>query len=1232
MVEPFSPGHNVVVGRNGSGKSNFFAAIRFVLNDAYVRLGQEERQALLHEGSGQPSISAFVEVVFDNADGRFPTGRDEVVLRRTIGLKKDEYSLDRRTVTKTDVMNLLQAAGFSKANPYYIVPQGRITALTNARDNERLELLKEVAGTRVYEEHRQESLRIMEETEGKRAKIVELLEYIAERLKELAEEKEELLRWQGLDKQKRACEFALYSREQNEAQEALDRLEEEYRSQLQGVGADNDVVMDGSRESATDQLLSSHLSAIEQLEKDLLDARASISEAKRDVEACAADVEEARQSKAHLAAALASSKEETKASTGQVGQLRTQLQRLEGELVRKEQELSQLQPLQLDAATEEETCQRELSQLQATFSALQAKQGRASQFSTAAERDRWLKQEIGTIETTQKLQQGQAMDAEATLNATNERIGTLQAQAQTLEQAQTESKAREQECLAALQEAKKARDVATDARKELWRAEGKIETALSSISEQISQSERTVQSSMDLATWQGLDAVQRLSESLNLADQVYGPVYQLFTVADDLFRPAAEAIAGTSLFQIVVANEEVATQLLKGLQKERAGRVTFVPLNRLRIRQQKSLADSDDESDAEGSATAMEVDLAATFDDPNEAIPLMSKIECTEERFRPLISSIFGQAIVVPSLSPTIMAKARRAHCTALTLSGDRADRRGTLSGGYRDPRASRLDALIRLQQWKRRRAEHEALLADLKTRLAVADQHVTRTVATVVNLEQQLSSGAGSRRVLDQMEALLAEISSARDIAGHQQARLRALKEDLVSLQVKQSALQEEIGQPLRGKLSAEAALQLSEAPAALDKLKKQAADAGKRRAEICGRVSVLEQLLAENLRKRRLALLTQLAALSPAESRLMELETQYKAVGMQVIDAEKRLKDAEGRLNAAEDALRQGEVALEKSKVDGEAVARACDSNAAVMERFLSRRSLLVTRRDEAAKRVRELGVIAEDAYERFRDLTPSALMASLSDLTATIKSAFSAAPVNRKAAEQHATFLKQAEALNTRQQELDASAAAIRSFVGTLDRRKEEAIMRTFAQVQSNFERVFERLCPTGRAQLMMLRELEGDEEASAAPSMTMTGIAIRASFSSKNEGEGLLTSQLSGGQKSLLALALIFAIQLVDPAPFYLFDEIDANLDAAARSAVASLISTLSKSSAEAGKLGGENARQAPPAQFILTTFRPEMVKEADAFFGVTFAQRVSRVDQISAEEALQFIEHEATVTI
>ena len=111
----------------------------------------------------------------------------------------------------------------------------QITALTNAKDHERLALLKEVAGTKVYEQRRAESLRIMAETDSKRTKINELLDYIETRLQELEEEKEELKEFQNKDKERRCLEYALYQRELEEVTETLAEIEDERRSELHGA-------------------------------------------------------------------------------------------------------------------------------------------------------------------------------------------------------------------------------------------------------------------------------------------------------------------------------------------------------------------------------------------------------------------------------------------------------------------------------------------------------------------------------------------------------------------------------------------------------------------------------------------------------------------------------------------------------------------------------------------------------------------------------------------------------------------------------------------------------------------------------------------------------------------------------------------------------------------------------------------------------------------------------------
>ena len=115
----------------------------------------------------------------------------------------------------------MESAGFSKSNPYYIVQQGKVNALCLMKDQERLQLLKEVGGTRVYEERREESLKIISETTSKREKIQEVISYIEKRLEELEGEKEELKAYQQLDRDRRALEYTIYNKELRKAREQV---------------------------------------------------------------------------------------------------------------------------------------------------------------------------------------------------------------------------------------------------------------------------------------------------------------------------------------------------------------------------------------------------------------------------------------------------------------------------------------------------------------------------------------------------------------------------------------------------------------------------------------------------------------------------------------------------------------------------------------------------------------------------------------------------------------------------------------------------------------------------------------------------------------------------------------------------------------------------------------------------------------------------------------------------
>lgn len=326
-------------------------------------------------------MSAYVEIIFDNSDDRFPTGKPELVLRRTIGIKKDEYTLDRKNATKNDVMNLLESAGFSRSNPYYIVPQGRVTALTNMKDSERLVLLKEVAGTQVYEARRAESLKIMHETNSKRAKIDELLDYINERLDELEEEKDELRNYQEKDKERRCLEYTIYSREQQEIANVLDNLEEQRQNGVEDADNNRDQFIEGEKAMAQiDAEIAECRQQIEFLKVD----KAQLEDERRDASKALAQVELQAKSLADNQAAAQALKSRHDSD----------LNAVQTAIHEREAELQELLPAFNASKDQEDGVKAQLTEAETSRQRLYAKQGRNSRFKNKSERDKWLQMEI----------------------------------------------------------------------------------------------------------------------------------------------------------------------------------------------------------------------------------------------------------------------------------------------------------------------------------------------------------------------------------------------------------------------------------------------------------------------------------------------------------------------------------------------------------------------------------------------------------------------------------------------------------------------------------------------------------------------------------------------------------------------------------------------------------------------------------------------------------------------
>ncbi|KAI4158686.1 MAG: hypothetical protein LQ342_007207 [Letrouitia transgressa] len=1139
-------------------------------------------------------MSAFVEIIFDNSDDRFPTGKNELILRRTIGMKKDEYSLDRKNATKSDVMNLLESAGFSRSNPYYIVPQGRVTALTNMKDNERLSLLKEVAGTQVYEARRTESLKIMTETNNKREKIDELLDYIKERLAELEEEKEELRDYQEKDKERRCLQYTIDHREQIAIAKELENLEEQRATGVEDA--------DDSEER------------FRQGDKDLADIQSEINELKQQVEFLKVDRKQLETERRDNARAKA--KNELDVKTLSEGQLAAQnarnryeseLDLLQVSIQERESELAEIIPEYNSKIQEEEAMKLELDNAETTRQRLYAKQGRNARFRNKRERDEWLRAEInGSYPQVAKIK--------AVKMQTSEDIEQLEKETLSIESSivemrnQLEGRGDSNEAIQSqIQDAKAARDRMMDERKELWREDAKLDSVMTNAQNELRQAEQELSHTMDQNTSRGLAAVRRIKRQHHL-DGIYGTLAELFEV-DEKYRRAVEVTAGQSLFHCVVDNDDTASKAIEILQKERSGRITFIPLNRVNPRH-------------------------GNIPKANDALPMIEKLDFNP-MFEKAFVQVFGSTIICPNLQ--IAGQYARSHgVNGVTLDGDRSDKRGAFTGGSSDTRHSRLQAMRNVSKWRDECDSQKARSTEIKRALERKDQEITQAVGALQKIEQkrvQLENSYGPLR--QELRSKSDDLQNKKDTLDSKHRASAKIDANMKALIDQQGAHEAEIASEFKKALTREEEIQLENLSSTLQDVRQQYAELSSARSELESRKTILEIELRENLRPR----LDQLQAqelddrASGARGNLAASRAELQRISKVADAAERKWQEAEAAIEQAGARIAELERRHAETKHGLEEIARQLEKQQKRAEKSTRKRRILGEQAGEVAVKIRELGILPHGALERYERLKSDAIVKRLHKVNEGLKRY---GHVNKKAFEQYNNFTQQRDLLTKRRGELDSSQASIEELIQVLDQRKDEAIERTFKQVSREFAGVFEKLVPAGMGRLIIQRKMdrrhggeeeeeESDEGGAGNRVESYTGVGISVSFNSKHDDQQRI-QQLSGGQKKrseiliallaipgLCALALVFAIQQCDPAPFYLFDEIDANLDAQYRTAVANHLHDISQ--------GNENG------QFICTTFRPEMLHVAQKCYGVRYAKKSSNVVVVSREEALQFVEGE-----
>ncbi|KAJ6906620.1 structural maintenance of chromosomes protein 3 isoform X2 [Populus alba x Populus x berolinensis] len=1169
-TEPFSPKVNCVVGANGSGKTNFFHAIRFVLSDLFQNLRNDDRHQLLHEGAGHQVLSAFVEIVFDNSDNRIPVDKEEVRLRRTIGLKKDEYFLDGKHITKTEVMNLLESAGFSRSNPYYVVQQGKIASLTLMKDSERLDLLKEIGGTRVYEERRRESLKIMQETGNKRKQIIQVVQYLDERLKELDEEKEELRKYQQLDKQRKSLEYTIYDKELHDARQKLLEVEEA-RSKVSEKSAKmyNDVL--NAHEESKD------------LEKVLKDLTKEVQALNKEKEAAEKQQTEAIKKQTELELDVKDMLERFSGNIQAKDDAMKQLDILQKEIQDSQKELNKISPIYEEHLSKEKDITKRIMEREKQLSILYQKQGRATQFSSKAARDKWLQKEIDDLQRvlSSNLAQEQKLHEEiyrlnADLKERDAYIENRKAEIATLDSLIFQSRE-------GFNSHKAQRDKLQDERKSLWKKESELSAEIDKLRTEVDKAEKSLDHATPGDVRRGLNSIRRICREYKISG-VFGPIIELLD-CDEKYFTAVEVTAGNSLFHVVVEDDNISTQIIRHLNALKGGRVTFIPLNRVKAPR-------------------------VTYPQSSDVVPLLKKLKFSPN-FTPAFAQVFARTVICRDLDvATRVARTDGLDC--ITVDGDQVSKKGGMTGGFYDHRRSKLKFMNMIMQ-------------NTKS-INIKEEELEKRITERVTEQQKIDAKRShDKSELEQLKQDIANANKQKQFISkaleNKEKSLADVRNQIEQLNASMVMKQAEMGTELIDHLTPEEKYELSQLNPEIKDLKEKLITCRTDRIETETRKAELETNLTTNLKRRKQELE---AIISMVDSDTLHGEDELKR--QELNDAKSlaevttlELKRVSDKIDRLKEELKEKKDKKTELKVLEDRYEKTLQDEAKELEQLLSKRSIFLAKQEEYSNKIRELGPLSSDAFETYKRRGVKDLHKMLHRCNEQLQQ-FS--HVNKKALDQYVNFTEQREELQKRQAELDAGDEKIRELISALDQRKDESIERTFKGVARHFREVFSELVQGGHGHLVMMKKKDGDHgdddydddgprEADLEGRVEKyIGVKVKVSFTGQGETQSM--KQLSGGQKTVVALTLIFAIQRCDPAPFYLFDEIDAALDPQYRTAVGNMIRRLADMA---------------NTQFITTTFRPELVKVADKLYGVTHKNRVSRVNVVSKEDALDFIEHD-----
>jgi len=1148
----FEGGITGIVGPNGSGKSNVSDAVRWVLGEQSAKqLRGSSMQDVIFAGTEtrKPMSFAYVALTLDNSDRKLPIEYDEVtVARRVYRSGESEYLINGAVCRLRDVQELFFDTGIGKEG-YSLIGQGQIDKILSGKPEERREIFDEAAGITKVKKRKLQTEKNLDEERQNLARVNDIIAEIEGRIGPLEKQSEKARVFLDLREE-------LKDREVNQFLAEYDRSETTRRD------------LDGKLNAVTE---------------DLNRATAAYEEAREEYDRLLNTLENHREELSRAKERSASKRVEAEKGSGDRNVLKEQIVSLTQMATQFSERGDRLRSQIKDREEELTGFDEKLEEFEGQLDALAEARDKAEAVLSGMKSE--LTEKLAEEQDIRE-KQIQALQAGAELKAELERNNTLleqysisraeiNARLLKFKEEADEANRQTEAAEAALRESASRVSAATEERD---RKEARVRELTNSIAEASGQWEivkkRMIEATSRFETMRNLverydgyaQTVRRVMEKKTKYQGIHGAVADIIQT-EERYETAIETALGGNIQNVVVDSADTAKKLIDYLKTERLGRATFLPLAEIRAKKEEF--------------------EKSVFRKPG-VIGVASELVEADAIYREAVEYLLGRFLVVDTVEHAIaISREYRQKLRLVTLEGELFAPGGAISGGAfrnnsnllgRRREAEELEAEAKKYKAEaaacertvtRYRAERDALRRELElSRTTIQELMLTHNTAKM-NLDHVREQNGG---LLDMRKKLTAEASEAE--AGCE--RVRALNRELETRLSEEEATNSNIlsraeelrkeMEELRGRedeASAEAVRTLTEYNALKQTFEYRRDSSDRMRREL--------DALREELKSIDEGSAGAMQQIGRKEARIRELEEEQCELQREIQDTDAQIAELTA---LADEITKKNREFFEKR----ESLSKEMTSLDKEQFRLQNQREKMEEQLEAQTRYMWEeyqLTYTQADTLRNAEYANPTLNRKAVYELKNRIRELGN---VNVNAIEEYRETKERYEFLSAQRADILAAEQTLLGIIETLDAEMRRQFDRTFAELKVRFDKVFRELFGGGKTSLALT---EGEDVLEA-------GILVNAQPPGKKLQNML---QLSGGEKALTAIALLFAILDLKPSPFCLLDEIEAALDD----------SNVSRFAQYLRKLSGET-------QFIVITHRRGTMAAADALYGITMQEK------------------------